>query len=232
MNFFLELIATGKIRTKEELRTVYRRFIKKYHPDSRPERGNTVDFDELKRSYLAAVDRLAELAAVPERSSVPFRYEAEAFMSELRDLVARGLPVGQKAARKNKAYVASIDYVSRCLDRLYGGSYGSARLDEELKFLKRRIPRVYYYALQVFWSSFDCANGYAYAKTTATRHLACISFLLKEMGFSSLEGFLADTIEIAGRLSASAGTERRDERPDARDHVPLRPFMKYFRKAP
>ena len=63
MSFFLDLIATGKIRTKTELRSLYRQFIKKYHPDSRPERGKDVDFDDLKRDYLAAARRLEELAA-------------------------------------------------------------------------------------------------------------------------------------------------------------------------
>jgi len=63
MNFFLDLIDSGKIRTKEELRTIYRQFIKKYHPDSRPERERAVDFDDLKRDYLEAAGRLDELAA-------------------------------------------------------------------------------------------------------------------------------------------------------------------------
>ena len=145
--------------------------------------------------------------AAPERAGAPFRYDADAFMSELRDLVARGLPVSERAVRKNKAYGASIDYVSKCIDLLYGESYGFADLDDQLKFLDRRIPRAYYYALQVFWSCFDCANGYAYAKTIATRHLGCISYMLKEMGFSSLDRFLRDIIELSGRLSASARLE-------------------------
>ena len=208
MNFFLELVETGKIRTKEELRSLYRQFIKKYHPDSKPERDKAVDFDELKRDYLVAADRLADLAAAaPVRAGAPFRYDADAFMGELRDLVARGLPVSERAVRKNKAYGASIDYVAKCIDQLYGESYGFAELDDQLKFLNRRIPRAYYYALQVFWSCFDCANGYAYAETIATRHLGCISYMLKEMGFSSLDRFLRDIIELSGRLSASARLE-------------------------
>lgn len=209
MNFFIDLIETGKIRTKEELRSLYRQFIKKYHPDSRPGRppaiegDKRVDFDDLKRDYQAAVSRFRELAASePGPSSpAPFRYDADAFMSELRDLVARGLPVSEKAVRKNRAYAASIDYVSKCIERLYGAAYSFAELDDQLKFLDRRIPRVYYYALQVLWSSFDCANGYAYAKVIAERHLGCISWTLDEMGFSTLGKFLADVIGTAGRLA-------------------------------
>lgn len=168
-----------------------------------------MDFDELKRDYLAAADRLQEMAEAAPAPPEPFRYEPERFMAELRDLVARGLPVSEKAVRKNKAYAASIDFVSRSVAQLYGKEFGFAELDEQLKFLYRRIPRVYYYALQVFWSSFDCANGYAYAETVALRHLGCISYVLKEMGFSALDRFLADVIEISGRLAASAGIAHR-----------------------
>ncbi len=169
-----------------------------------------MDFDELKRDYLAAADRLAELAAAaPDRGDAPFRYEAEAFMGELRDLVARGLPVSEKALTKNKAYAASRDYVSKCLDHLYGGTYGFVQLDGQLKFLKRRLPRIYYYALEVFWSAYDCSSGYDYAKAIARRHLDFIADMLNEMGFASLVVFLDEVIEIAGRLSAAARLEHR-----------------------
>jgi hypothetical protein len=209
MNFFIDLIDSGKVRTREELRSLYRRFIKKYHPDSqpareRPEREKLVDFDDLKRDYLAACLRLDELAAARSAPGA-FRYDAEAFMSELRDLVARGLPVSVKAVGRNKAYAASIAYVSKGMAHLYGASYDFAELDRQLKFLRRRIPRVYYYALQVLWSCFDCANGYAYAKTIARRHLGCISYLLVEMDYSSLDRFLGDIIEISGRIARKAG---------------------------
>lgn len=210
MNFFLDLIDTGKIRTKEELRSLYRQFIKKYHPDSRPERDKSVDFDELKRDYLAATDRLAELAVVGFLSE-NFRYDAETFMSELCDLVARGLPVSEKAVRKNKAYAASMDYVSKSIEQLYGKAYNFAELDEQLRFLHDRIPRVYYYALQVLWSCFDCANGYAYAKAIASRHLGCISYVLRGMGFSSLDIFFKDLIESAERLSSKARLAHRGD---------------------
>jgi len=204
MNFFLDLIDSGKIRTKEELRTIYRQFIKKYHPDSRPERERAVDFDDLKRDYLEAAGRLDELAAARPRPD-HFRYEAATFMAELRDLVARGLPVSPKAVSRNKAYAASIAYVSRSIDHLYGKDYSFDELDRQLKFFRRRIPRVYYYALQVLWSCFDCANGFPEAKPIAIRHLGCISYLLKETGYTSLDKFLGDTIEISGRLAARSG---------------------------
>ena len=210
MNFFIDLIETGKIRTMPELRSLYRQFIKTYHPDSRPEkplaaaRGKAVDFDELKRDYRAAALRLASIVAARSAPPSIFRYDARAFVSELRDLVARGLPVSAKAVRKNKAYAASIDYVSKSIEELYGSLYSFALLDEQLKFLYRRIPRAYNYALQVFWSCFDCVSGYAYAKTVAIRHLGCISYMLEEMGFSGLDKFLADIIEIAGRVGESS----------------------------
>jgi hypothetical protein len=209
MNFFLDLIDTGKIRSKEELRSLYRQFIKKYHPDSRPvspQAGGSdraVDFDELKKDYREAAARLAELRpAAP--SLEPFRYDAEAFMGELRDLVARGLPVSQKALRKNKAYAASIDYVSRGIEHLYGKAYSFSDLDDQIKFLHGRIPRIYYYALQVFWSCFDCASGHGEAGAIARRHLGCISHYLGEMGYSSLDAFLRGLIELAERLAGEA----------------------------
>ena len=201
MSFFLDLIATGKIRTKAELRSLYRQFIKKYHPDSRPERDKDVDFDDLKRDYLAAAERLDALSAAAAPKEV-FIFDPETFMAELRDLVARGFPVSVKAVRKNKAYAASIEYVSACVDHLYNKDIGFSDLDTQIKFLHRRIPRVYYYALQVLWSCFDCANGHADAKAVAARHLGCISFLLQEMGFLSLDRFLGDIIELSGRLGA------------------------------
>jgi hypothetical protein len=125
-------------------------------------------------------------------------------MWELRDLVARGLPVSRKALGKNKAYAASVEYVSRCVERIYGKDISFEDLDEELKFLSRRIPRVYYYALQVLWSCFDCASGNVEAELVARRHLGCVSRLLEDMGFSSLNRFLGDLIARASELAARA----------------------------
>jgi hypothetical protein len=213
VNFFLDLVETGKIRTKEELRSLYRQVIKTYHPDSRPIKEKAVDFDDLKRGYLEAADRLAEMAASGPGAAPagePFRYEAEAYMNELRDLVARGLPVSEKAIKKNKAYAASMEYVAKCVEKLYGPAYGFAQLNEQMRFLYRRIPRVYYYALQVLWSAYDCASGYAYAKTIAERHLGCIAYTLKEMGYTALERFLSDVIDISTKVGAAAGIARGD----------------------
>ena len=193
-NFFLDLVDSGKIRSKAELRSLYRHFIKKYHPDTRPELERAIDFDELKREYLEAASRLE---AASEGRDGPFAYDAAAFVGELRDLVARGLPVSAKAVRKNKGYARSIDYVSKCMDRLYKGSYGFAEMNDQVKFLYARIPRVYWYVLQVLWSCFDCSSGYSYGATIAERHLGCISHLLKGLGFGSLDAFLRDLIETA-----------------------------------
>ena len=194
-NFFLDLVDSGKIRSKAELRSLYRHFIKKYHPDSRPELERAIDFDELKREYLEAAARLD--ASAPEGEGGPFAYDAAAFVGELRDLVARGLPVSAKAVRKNKGYARSIDYVSKCMDRLYKGSYDFAEMNDQVKFLYARIPRVYWYVLQVLWCCFDCMSGYAQAATMAERHLGCISHLLEGLGFGSLDAFLGDLIETA-----------------------------------
>ena len=207
MNFFLDLIATGKIRTKSELRSFYRQFIKKYHPDSRPVRDKNVDFDDLKRDYLTAAEWLDALSAAAA-PCVTFVFNPTTFMAELRDLVARGFPVSVKAVRKNKAYAASIEYVSLCVDHLYNKDIAFSDLDTQIKFLYRRIPRIYYYALQVLWSSFDCANGHADAKAVASRHLGCISYMLQEMGFSSLDRFLSDIVELSGNLASVAGKDR------------------------
>lgn len=208
-NFFIDLVDTGKIRTKEELRSLYRRFIKTYHPDSlasspSPSRARAVDFDELKRDYGAAVLRLEELGPAGTRPGA-FLYDAEAFMSELRDLVARGFPVSRKAVGKNKAYAASIEYVSRSVAHLYGAEIGFDDLDEQLKFLSRRVPRIYHYALQVFWSCFDCASGHSEAEIIARRHLGCIAHFLEDMDFSQLGRFLGDIIPLAAAVGSGKG---------------------------
>jgi hypothetical protein len=193
-NLFLDLVDSGKIRSKAELRSLYRHFIKKYHPDSRPELERAIDFDELKREYLEAASRLE---AASEDRGGPFSYDAARFIGELRDLVARGLPVSAKAVRKNKGYAKSIDYVSKCMDGLYKGAYGFAEMNDQVKFLYARIPRVYWYVLQVLWCCFDCASGYAQGAATAERHLGCISHLLKGLGFDALDAFLGDLVKTA-----------------------------------
>jgi hypothetical protein len=199
-SLFLDLVDSGQLRTKAELRSLYRHLVKKYHPDSRPEAPRPIDFDELKREYLAAAARLD--AAASERDAArgagrAFEYDGAAFVGELRDLVARGLPVGAKAVRRNKEYAKSIDYVSKCMDSLYGGRYGFVELNEQVKFLSERIPRAYWYVLQVLWSCFDCASGYAHGATIARRHLGCISHLLEELGYGKLDAFLAGTIDLS-----------------------------------
>jgi hypothetical protein len=201
-NFFIDLVDSGKIRSKAELRSLYRHFVKKYHPDSKPERGKDIDFDELKREYREAASLLDRAVAAQAAAGGPFAYDASKFIGELRDLVARGLPVSAKALRKNKEYAKSMDYVSRCMDKLYKGAYGFAEMNEQVEFLYARIPRVYWYVLQVLWSCFDCSSGYAYAATIAERHLGCISHLLKGLGFEALDAFLVDLIKAASSTIA------------------------------
>jgi hypothetical protein len=203
MRLFVDLVETGKVRRKEELRSLYKHFIKKYHPDSKPASDKRVDFDELKQDYLLATSRLEELEAAGAMPG-PFAYDAARFISELRDLVARGLPVSERAVRKNKEYARSIDIVSKCFEHLYKGSYGFVEMNEQVKFLYARIPRVYWYVLQVLWSCFDCVSGYSYGATIARRHLGCISSLLQELDFGALDAFLGDLIESARKQGAKA----------------------------
>jgi hypothetical protein len=195
-NLFVDLVDSGKVRSKAELRSLYRHFVKKYHPDSQTGGGADIDFDALKREYLEAASRL-ERAQAARPGEAPFAYDGAAFVSELRDLVARGLPVSAKAVRRNKEYAKSIDYVSRCMESLYRGEYRFAEMNDQLEFLRARIPRAYWYVLQVFWSCFDCASGYAHGLTIARRHLGCISMILEDLGFGKLDAFLARLIDIS-----------------------------------
>jgi hypothetical protein len=207
---FSGLVDTGKVRSRTELRSLYRRIVKKYHPDSSPERGGAIDFDELKREYLEAASRLEAAGSAPDAATpraCPFAYDPAAFVGELRDLVARGLPVSARAVRKNREYAKSIDYVSKCMDRLYGGAYGFPEMNDQMKFLYARMPRAYWYVLQTLWCCFDCASGYSEAATIADRHRGCISDALEGFGFGKLDAFLGDLIGIAGRLKAKLRLE-------------------------
>ena len=130
MNLLRELVETGRVRTKDELRSVYKSFVKKYHPDSNPGTDKAIDFDELKGDYRAASSRLEELSALRQApGAAPYRYDPEVFLAEFRDLVARGLPVSAKALGRNKAYAASVAYVSAGIDRVYGRDYTFAELE-------------------------------------------------------------------------------------------------------
>jgi hypothetical protein len=85
-------------------------------------------------------------------------------------------------------------------------------MNEQVKFLCSRIPRVYWYVLQVLWSCFDCVSGYSYGATIARRHLGCISSVLEELGFETLDAFLSGLIESArvqGGKARQSGRGRR-----------------------
>jgi len=204
-NFFLRLVEDGKIESASELKTVYRRFVKRYHPDSRPAVARDVDFDELRRDYRAAA-ALLESRAGPMADGArgpAFEYDAEKYVGELRDLVARGLPVNPRAVERNREYGRSIEYVSACMALVYGDSYSFADLDRQLASLKERVPNVLYYAREVLWSGFDYSAGYPHMRHVAQRHLDWIRDSLDEMGLSSLRGFLEDFIEIAGKVASA-----------------------------
>ncbi|MEI6876049.1 MAG: J domain-containing protein, partial [Spirochaetota bacterium] len=143
MSLFSDLIASGKIRDRDTLRRVYRRLVKRLHPDSAPKSEvatveakprTYVDFDNLKRDLAEAERLLLELGpggdeggtgAEARRSGatsekprpVPAQGKAHdratpnrplfnrgILIAELRDLVARGLPVNLRAASRNRAY--------------------------------------------------------------------------------------------------------------------------------
>jgi hypothetical protein len=204
VNLLRELVETGRVRTKAELRSVYKSFVKKYHPDSNPGTDKAIDFDELKSDYRSASVRLEELSALRQApGAAPFRYDPEVFLAEFRDLVARGLPVSAKALGRNKAYAASVAYVSAGIERIYGSAYTFAELNSQLKFLRRKMFSAYYYVLQIFWTSQSLAAGYSYSKLAAERHLGCIDERLIEMGYVSLEKFLRDFIDLSARVGAT-----------------------------
>lgn len=108
-----------------------------------------------------------------------------------------------KALGRNKAYAASVAYVSAGIDRVYGRDYTFAELNSQLKFLRRRQFSAYYYVLQIFWTCQSLATGYSYSRLAAERHLGCIDDRLIEMGYLSLDRFLRDFIELSTRVGAT-----------------------------
>jgi len=77
MSLFSDLVAKGRIRDRDQLRRVYRRLVKRLHPDSSggvsaPPRS-FVDFDSLKRELGEAELLLEELADDSPGASAPER---------------------------------------------------------------------------------------------------------------------------------------------------------------
>lgn len=97
MGLLSELVLQGRVKNREDLRRVYRRLVKRLHPDTAraaaggpsaggaapaPDRGagpgrGFVDFDELRRELAEAEALLAEPAPVPEGAAAASRGEGE-----------------------------------------------------------------------------------------------------------------------------------------------------------
>jgi hypothetical protein len=221
MSIFIGLIDSGRIRTREELKRLYRRMVKKYHPDSHPESLSIVDFDGLRREYREAELYLLEAGGQPRAkplvpaapASAPnqqFSWNKERFFDELRDLVARGLPVNAKALSRNAAYRRSRDYVADCLDFLYGKAFTFEMLDEELRALSREHRRVHYYAKQVLWNSFDKhAQAFPNSERAARTWLDLSREPLEKLGLGALHRFLADLVaDMDGPLAGPRAPSR------------------------
>jgi hypothetical protein len=251
MSLFSDLIASGRIRDREQLRRVYRRVVKRLHPDSAPRKageisgeaaetgGGFVDFDDLRRELDEAERLLAELSKPPETpvavEAAPPRpatrrapspraspgatrhaeretFDRRVLIAELRDLVARGLPVNVRAATRNRAYRDCVAKVSAQLALLSGDPERFALVDKEMRRVKYGSLRLHYYVMQVLWNGLDWAlMGYDASRDTALRDFGVIRDNLEEQGLLTLEALLAWIIEADkpfSRAARTAGSKR------------------------
>jgi len=246
MSLFSDLIASGRIRDRDQLRRVYRRVVKRFHPDSAPRKGaeepgeaagasgGFVDFDDLRRELDEAERLLAELSKPPEKPAVveasPSRpatrqtpsprtspaasraaareaFDRGILVTELRDLVARGLPVNVRAASRNRAYRDCVAKVSDQLALLSGDPERFALIDREMRRVKYGSLRLHYYVMQVLWNGLDWAlMGYDASRDTALRDFGVIRDNLEELGLGALEALLAWIIEADKPFSRAART--------------------------
>ena len=257
MSLFSDLIASGRVRDREQLRRVYRSVVKRLHPDSaalgRP-RG-FFDFDRLRKELDEAELLLAELEAAPcpPADTVPAKkskssasaplvaaerggekaarrreeaspgewndassplpvtvdFDRSLLIAELRDLVARGFPVNERAAARNKAYRNCIAKVTAQLSMLTGESDRFSRLNSQMKTVKYASLRLHYYVMQVLWNGLDWAlrvSPYPELRNTALRDLGLVRDSLLELGFVELEALLAWIVEAERGLSKGSRT--------------------------
>jgi hypothetical protein len=199
MSVFTDLVAAGKIRSEDELRSLYKALLKKYHPDANPGSGHALDFDDLKREYAEARKRLAATqtdacdSAATALPPGPFVFDRARFYWEFRDLTARGIPINRRALRKNRAYRESMEYVDASLAWYYGGRITFTIFDEEMERLRDAIPRIYWYAMQVLWNSFDSwLKDIDYNERLKDMYLGLIRRPLAQLGLDRLAECLTD----------------------------------------
>jgi len=183
---FSELVRSGTVKNQAELRRVYTRIVKRYHPDLARDTEITLDFDRLKSEFAEAKRLLQKSQVVIPPADAPFNRAA--FMAEFRDLVARGFPVNARAVSKNKSYRRSIEYVEASFARLFDRRDAFGVVNEQVRSLRDAIPRVYWYAMQILWNCFDGqAGGQDYYRTIARRHYDCIEATLDKLGYLALK---------------------------------------------
>jgi hypothetical protein len=161
MNIFLDLVEKRSVTSAEGLKRVYRSLVKRLHPDSSGESGKAVDLDKLKLDFHEAERRLEEIAA--DRTVGGKGEEAGAFskaelIEEFRELLARGFPIGRKAAEKNKEYRKSIQRCSSLLSSAFGQKDFLAALDSQFAEIKRTLPFAWRNSMQILWNLFDAAS--------------------------------------------------------------------------
>lgn len=197
--FFSELVRSGTVRSQAELRHVYTGIVKRYHPDLAQDGVvATLDFDRLKAEFAEARRLLQsrQAAAAPVAPPEKGRFDRATFLAEFRDLVARGFPVNARAASKNKSYRRSIEYIDASFAALFDRRDAFAVVNEQLRNLRDGIPRVYWYAMQILWNSFDGQlSGLEYSRIIARRHYDCIVATLDKLGYAELKRLFLTLLE-------------------------------------
>jgi hypothetical protein len=127
MNLFKELIVSGRIRTKDDLKKYYRRLAIKLHPDSANNDFSDEPFMQLHDDYEEARSWVSEY---PEPRRVVKREE---ILQLFWELIASGFPVDISIRGTSKLYLARIAVLSSLISE-YGplGEYSFADLEEEM----------------------------------------------------------------------------------------------------
>ena len=201
VNSFLDLVKTGELATLDDLRAFYKTEVKRLHPDLNGAEGPQVDFDRLKNDYTEAYRHLlarvdAQESGLPDQvSGIAALVAREAYLDEIRNLVARGFPVNVQAASKNRAYTASIRQVSGYLEVRFDDADFFPRANREARALKRFHGRIHWYVLQIFWNLGDWrVTGYDYYRRIFLRHLEFIRETLEDEGYLTLLKLLKDLV--------------------------------------
>jgi hypothetical protein len=198
VNSFLALVQSGELSSLDDLRGFYKTEVKRLHPDLNGTVGPRVDFDRLKHDYAEAYRHLLARLDQTAPSELPGSdaLEREAYLDEIRNLVARGFPVNVQAASKNRAYTASIRQVSKYLEARFHDAEFFPKTNREARHLKRHHPRIHWYVLQIFWNLGDWrVTGFDYYRRIFLRHWNFIQETLADEGFLTLRRLLEDLVE-------------------------------------